>query len=126
MSEPEPTEQDRMSSSEFVHDNGAQNLHLWFELSYAQYLTVPRSILAAMPDEWQGKMADLLRALDATFDWRPEEGRYWCRLRDDAGRFADDRLAEYRHPDRAFIESLRRPPPSPAPVPAPTAPRRGR
>lgn len=93
--------------SDTPHPDGDQELHSWFELSYAQYLTIPRSILRAMPGEWQGKLAALLRELDDTFDWRPKPGRYWCRLRDERGRFVDDRLAEYRYPDFAHIESLR-------------------
>lgn len=87
---------------------GHNELSLWFELSYARYLTVPRSILEAMPDEWQGKLAALMREMDETFDWRPEEGRYYCYLRDAAGHFRSDSLQEYRHPDRGLIESLRR------------------
>lgn len=83
------------------------NIHGWFELSRAQYLTVPRSILEAMPEEWQYKFAALLDELDDTFDWRPKEGRYWCRLKDGDGRFVTDPLMEYRRPDVEHIESLR-------------------
>lgn len=85
-----------------------KDIHLWFELTYAQYLTIPRSVLEAMPDEWQEKMAALLDELDDTFDWRPKEGRYWVQLRDGKGRYAEDPLMEYRHPDQEYIESLRR------------------
>lgn len=82
----------------------------WFELTYAQYLTVPRSILEAMPAGWQARMAECLQELDETFDWRPKEGRYWCRLKDGNGRFVDDPLMNYRRPQRDYIESLRRKP----------------
>lgn len=84
------------------------DIHSWFELTYAQYLTVPRSIMEAMPPEWQEKMVALLEELDDTFDWRPEHGRYWCRLRDNKGRMVDDPLMEYRRPDTKYIESIRR------------------
>lgn len=80
----------------------------WFELSYAQYLTVPRSIMQEMPDEWQARMAQCLHELDDTFDWRPKSGRYWCRLRDDNGRFTDDPLMQYRHPNYAYIASIKK------------------
>lgn len=73
-------------------------LHLWFELSYAQYLTIPRSVLQAMPLEWRAKFAEALSELDATIDWRPKEGRYWCRLRDSRGRLVSDKFQNYRHP----------------------------
>ncbi len=80
----------------------------WFSLSYSQYLTVPRSIMEAMPHEWQVTMAALLDELDATYEWRPDEGRYWCTLRDANGRFVKDPLQQYRHPRTEYIASLRR------------------
>lgn len=83
-------------------------VHIWFGLSYAQYITVPRSIMEAMPYAWQKKMVQLLKELDSTFEWLPKEGRYWCRLKDEKGRFVDDPLMEYRHPDRDYIESIRK------------------
>lgn len=57
-----------------------------------------------MPLDWQQRMADLLREMDDTFDWRPKEGCYWVRLRDDYGRFADAPLGDYR---RGSVEHLR-------------------
>lgn len=80
-------------------------IHVWFELSYAQYLTVPRIVMQSMPHEWQEKMAKLLEEMDETFDWRPNEGRYWVKLKDDKGRFAKPPLHDYRHGN---IEHLRR------------------
>lgn len=83
-------------------------VHAWFELTYAQYLTVPRSLLEAMPEEWQERFVRCLEELDAEFDWRPEEGRYWCHLKDGEGRFVVDPLREYRRPDYRYIASIRR------------------
>ncbi|MFA6271093.1 MAG: hypothetical protein WC657_07870 [Candidatus Paceibacterota bacterium] len=74
-----------------------ESLSLWFELSYAQFLTVPRLVMESMPAEWQNKMAALLQEMDETFDWRPSEGRYWVRLKDDNGRFMEAPLNDYRH-----------------------------
>lgn len=82
-------------------------INVWFELSYAQYLTIPRSILEAMPEEWQIRMTKCLEELDESFDWRPSEGRYWVRLKDDKGRYVSDPLMEYRHPDKKYINSLK-------------------
>ena len=73
-------------------------IHLWFELTYAHYLTVPRSVLEAMPQEWKERFAKCLEELDNTIDWRPKEGRYWCYLRDAKGRYREDPFSEYRHP----------------------------
>lgn len=44
-------------------NDGHERLHLYFGLSYANYLVVPRSILQSMPDEWQGKCATLLEEM---------------------------------------------------------------
>lgn len=65
---PKPTE---------PHDDA---IHDWFELSYSQFLTIPRLVMQSMPAEWQAKMVDLLNELDETFDWRPEQGTYWVSL----------------------------------------------
>lgn len=70
-------------------------IHEWFELSYAQYLTIPRSVLQSMPESWQADFVALLEELDETIDWRPQAGRYWVQLRDGRGRYVDDPLKEY-------------------------------
>lgn len=67
----------------------------WFELTYAQYLTIPRSILQSMPMEWQVRFVECLDQLDDSIDWRPKEGRYWVELRDSQGKFASDPLRDY-------------------------------
>ena len=77
----------------------------WFELTYAQFLTVPRLVLESMPYAWQKRMVELLDAMDKAFDWRPSEGRYWVRLRSDTGQFASAPLGNYRHGN---ISHLRR------------------
>ena len=69
----------------------------WFELTYAKYLTIPRSILQSMPVEWQERFAACLRELDDTLPWRPTEGRYWVTLKDGKGRYVADPFNDYRH-----------------------------
>lgn len=73
----------------------ADAIHHWFDLSYAQYLTIPRSALQSMPDEWQSEFVALLEELDETIDWRPKEGRYWVQLKDRKGRYVADPLMDY-------------------------------
>lgn len=53
---------------------GARGLSLWFNLSYASWLTLPRVLMEAMPDEWQGRMADLLNEYDEAFRHWPDVG----------------------------------------------------
>lgn len=77
------------------HPFSADAIHHWFELSYAQYLTIPRSALQSMPDEWQSEFVALLEELDETIDWRPKDGRYWVQLKDKRGRYVADPLMDY-------------------------------
>jgi len=64
-----------------MFDDG-EAVHWWFELSYAQYLTIPRSALQSMPAEWQRRFVDCLCQLDNTIDWRPKSGTYCVELRE--------------------------------------------
>ncbi len=56
-------------------------VHTWFELSYAHYLTIPRSILQSMPVNWQRDFVKCLEELDETFDWRPQHATYWVSMK---------------------------------------------
>ncbi len=64
-----------------------RTIHDWFELTYAQYLTIPRSVLQSMPLDWQVKFVELLDELDEQMDWRPNDATYWVLLRGWDGRF---------------------------------------
>jgi hypothetical protein len=61
---PRPTPRE----SSRAHDDP---IHDWFELTYAQYLTIPRSVLQSMPVEWQRRFVRCLEQLDDAIDWRP-------------------------------------------------------
>ena len=69
-------------------------VHLWFELSYAHYLTVPRSALQSMPIGWQQRFVRCLEELDDKIDWRPKQGRYQVQLRS-GSMFLRDPLMDY-------------------------------
>ena len=70
-------------------------IHAWFGLTYAQYLTIPRTVLQSMPNEWQQRFVKCLEEMNNTIDWKPEEGTYYCYLRKPNGRFTKDPLADY-------------------------------
>ena len=54
----------------------------YFELTYAQYLTIPRTVLQSMPVDWQLRFVECLMELDASFDWRPHDGnQFWVQMR---------------------------------------------
>lgn len=91
-----------------------QSVHEWFGLTYAQFLTVPRVVMEAMPLEWQHKMTALLNELDEKWDWLPANERsYYVRVgeepwpaEDEEGNprepvlmDPDDDLCEYRRPN---------------------------
>lgn len=87
-------------------------IHDWFELSYAQYLTIPRSALQSMPNNWQELFVKCLEELDETIDWRPKLGRYWVHLKSIKGHYLHDHLMDYErgrrriaHRDKQSIHS---------------------
>ena len=82
-------------SSRLERPFSADAIHHWFDLSYTQYLTIPRSALQSMPNEWQSEFVALLEELDEAIDWRPKEGRYWVQLKDKRGRYVADPLMDY-------------------------------
>lgn len=51
-------------NAQITPDVQEKSLDDWFELSCAQYLTVPRSVLNKMPEEWKTKFAAMLFELD--------------------------------------------------------------
>lgn len=47
-------------------------IHMFFGLSYANMLVLPRSILQSMPLEWQYKFTALILELNQTFEGSPD------------------------------------------------------
>lgn len=70
-------------------------IHQFFELSYASYLVLPRSILQSMPKDWQARFVMALAEIERRFDAFPGEGCYDVLLKDDSGKVMDDPLANY-------------------------------
>lgn len=82
----------------------------WFGLSYSSYLVLQRSLLEAMPVAWQRRFVEMLQELGQEFNTWDERvyGTFWVRAKDIDGRFVEDPLGNYRRPNRALIEELRR------------------
>jgi hypothetical protein len=55
-----------------VERKGYEKLWLWFGLSRASFLTLPRAMMHDMPDDWQNRMADLLDEWDSHWPNFPE------------------------------------------------------
>lgn len=83
-------------------------LHEWFGLSYASYLTMPRSVLQSLPDDLQGRLAAVLQEIceltrTKGLDWPGENTKIEVRLRRD-GKFVRDDLADYERGRRRLFE----------------------
>ena len=88
-------------------EDSRDDLGCWFGLSYASWLTMPRVLMEAMPDEWQRKMARLLFEYDEAYPNQPDIG---TRVQVTAGgklTKTPDWLLNYRHPDRNQIDAMR-------------------
>lgn len=79
---------DRKEAAQGSQEIDPEAIHGYFELSYAQYLTLPRTALQSMPEEWQTRFVACLREFDKSFDWRPHGGnRFWVQMRSAVGKF---------------------------------------
>ncbi len=81
-------------------------IHQWFELTYASYLVLPRSLMQDMPGPWQRRFVELMEEFESTFDYLEADHSYRVQLRchiDTVGdeeiyEDLDDPLARYRYP----------------------------
>ena len=86
---------------------GYDRLWDWFSLSYASFLTLPRSMMHEMPEEWQWKMAALLEEWDNTWDSQALPEPSVTAKKDDKFTKWPDWLLNYRRPNREEINKLR-------------------
>lgn len=77
-------------------ENDSEPIHTWFNLTYANYLCLPRSVLQSMPQKWQAEFCELLDELHESFghlDWPT----YRVNAVDSStGRFKKDPIPHYR------------------------------
>jgi hypothetical protein len=69
-------------------------IHLFFGLSYSNYLVIQRSLLQSMPVEWQRKFVKLLEEMNEHFGYR-DNGSFRVNRIDSRGKFMKDPLANY-------------------------------
>jgi len=72
-------------------------IHVWFGLTYSSYLVLQRSVLQAMPLEWQERMVALLNELTAAVDRDKFPSKFTVLARD-GRRFVKDPFRDYRRP----------------------------
>lgn len=100
-------------------DSRSLAIHDWFGLTYAQFLTLPRVIMEAMPALWQEQMVALLDELGETYDYLPANGNmYYVRVGQPAEwpyektpplKNPDRDLCNYRHPNIWHRKKNRKP-----------------
>jgi hypothetical protein len=81
-----------------THSDSSEPVHSWFELSYSNYLCLPRSVLQSMPEEWQRRFVACLEEMDAMTTSAGLEdlpASYKVIAQDEDGKFARDPYAEY-------------------------------
>lgn len=95
------------------HDTeGGQALSLWFGLSRASFLVLPRVMMMQMSDIWAWRMAGLLEEFDAKWSRTPENIRFKVRGEGERGRLAKlpEAVTNYRHPRHAVLREWCREP----------------
>jgi hypothetical protein len=70
-------------------------VHIWFSLSYAAYLILPRLILQNMPVGWQRDFISLVDEIESTLGPLPSM-KYSVQRRGNNGKFTKDPFANYR------------------------------
>lgn len=78
-------------------------IHCWFDLTYANYLVLNRTLLQSMPDGWQERFVGCLRELRAAFRSIPQAEGFMVKATDFAGKFARDPVPHYER-GRTYIE----------------------
>jgi hypothetical protein len=98
-----------LGASMKVNSPGHESLWQWFGFTYAAWLTLPRVLMHEMPDEWQARMAVLLREFNETWPETPEGCGIPTVINHDNGRFKrwPAWLINYRHPDHKVIASIK-------------------
>lgn len=74
-------------------------VHEWFNLTRANYLVIQRSVMCAMPYEWQQKMVALLNEIYETVDAEKIPQQFRVNAVNAKGKFVKDPFSNYRHPE---------------------------
>lgn len=96
----------RLEFRECADDAGAtapDPVHVWFGLSYSNYLVIPRSVLQSMPQQWQARFVALLEQIPEVLDVETAPSDYWVRARE-GGRFVTDPFRGYERGRRLLDE----------------------
>ena len=97
----------RNTTDQFPATPGHDALWIWFELSRAGWLTLPRVMMHDMPDDWQARMAQLLNEWDDHWKNLPEFSTHVSIKLN--GRFVrtPPAISNYRHPSREALDYMK-------------------
>lgn len=70
-------------------------VHTWFELTYANYLVLHRTVLQSMPGEWQERFVACLMELQDACAGLEMPSKFAVNVRRDDGRFTSDPVPHY-------------------------------
>ena len=88
---------------------GRERLWKWFGMGRPAFLTLPRVMMHAMPDEWQDRAAKLLEEYDAAFPNPPDLGTVVMVTGPDGKIIkTPDWIVNYRSPFYPTINEMRR------------------
>jgi low affinity Fe/Cu permease len=90
--------------------SGEGRLSQWFGLTRAAWVTLPRSFMQEMPDEWQRRFAICLEEIQDTFPNAPKEIANTVVTGRVGGKFVriPEWVSNYRRPDLDLINACRR------------------
>ncbi|EPG5279272.1 hypothetical protein L4P86_001705 [Pseudomonas aeruginosa] len=88
-------------------NSGYDQLWAWFGLSRSAYAVLPRVMMHAMPDEWQGRFAELMDEWDDHWPNQPDITAH-VQIKQN-NRFISTPLwlLNYRHPDHNQLNAMR-------------------
>lgn len=84
-----------MNTPYYDDPDETEAIHYWFELSYANYLVLNRSLLQSMDPQWQRDFTRLLEQLRETYAGLEQPHGYRVHCVDSSGRFIKDPIPHY-------------------------------
>jgi hypothetical protein len=73
------------------------DLSQYYGKDESQYLVLQRSVLTAMPSEFQRKLVALLEELDHTVDFEKVPSMFSVVARNNKGQYSNDEFADYKN-----------------------------
>lgn len=86
---------------------GYDQLWAWFGLSRSAYAVLPRVMMHAMPDEWQGRFAELMDEWDDHWPNQPDITAHVQIKQNNRFISTPPWLLNYRHPDHNQLNAMR-------------------